>query len=77
MTTMSPETTGTGPNPTSYDDGYTEGELAAITQLPAARAMARAAMADQYDPFWAQGYADGYLNQIQATYTLAQQDQAV
>jgi hypothetical protein len=48
----------------SYNDGLIDGELAAITKLPARRAMARAAMADQYDPLYAQGYADGYLHAI-------------
>ncbi|NUS25101.1 MAG: hypothetical protein HOV92_12875 [Streptomyces sp.] len=57
----------------SYDDGYFDGELDAISKLSAAAATDRASMADQYDPLWAQGYSDGYLNQIQVTYEEAQQ----
>ncbi|MGW0948476.1 hypothetical protein ACWD4O_38800 [Streptomyces sp. NPDC002623] len=60
-------------NGDSYDAGYLDGELDAISKLPAAEATARASMADPYDPLWAQGYADGYLNEIQATYALAQE----
>ena len=61
------------PNGSSYGAGYFDGELDAISKLPAAEATARASMADPYDPLWAQGYADGYLNQIQTTYALTQQ----
>lgn len=46
----------------SFDAGYLDGELAAITQLPSRRAHARISMAEPYDPMYAQGYADGYLN---------------
>ncbi|MEZ7005615.1 hypothetical protein [Streptomyces sp. AD55] len=46
----------------SYLDGYTDGELAAITHLPSRRVHARATMADPYDPLWAQGLIDGYLH---------------
>jgi hypothetical protein len=71
MTTMTPETTTPSPDDeNSYNTGYDDGELAAITKLPARRAMARAAMADKYDPLWAQGFADGYLHQIQVTAAL-------
>jgi hypothetical protein len=56
----------------SYDAGYFDGELDAISKLPAALATNRASMADPYDPIWAQGYADGYLHQIQVTYALAE-----
>jgi hypothetical protein len=59
----------------SYNAGYFDGELDAISKLPARMATDRAAMAEQYDPLWAQGYADGYLNQIQVTYSLAEKDQ--
>jgi hypothetical protein len=55
----------------SYNAGYFDGELDAISKLPAAMANDRASMADPYDPLWAQGYADGYLHQIQVTYALA------
>ncbi|CQR59219.1 hypothetical protein [Streptomyces leeuwenhoekii] len=48
----------------SYEDGYTDGELAAITHLPSRRVHARAAMADQYDFLYAQGLIDGYLHAI-------------
>lgn len=46
----------------SFDAGYLDGELAAVTKLPSHRAHTRIAMAEQYDPMYAQGYADGYLN---------------
>lgn len=69
------ETTDTPAAGNSYDDGYFDGELDAITKLPARTAMDRAAMADQYDPLWAQGYADGFLNQIQVAHALAQKEQ--
>ncbi|PBC72329.1 MULTISPECIES: hypothetical protein [unclassified Streptomyces] len=46
----------------SFEDGYLDGGLAALTGLPSRRAHARIAMAEQYDPLYAQGYSDGYLN---------------
>ncbi|MFB7738268.1 hypothetical protein ACFC08_28545 [Streptomyces sp. NPDC056112] len=77
MTMQIPENAAIGPDDTSsYEDGYTDGELAAITKLPSARAHARAAMADQYDPLYAQGYMDGYLHQIQVTAALAEKGRA-
>ena len=60
----------------SYDAGYFDGELAAITKLPARRAMARASMADQHDPLYAQGYADGYLNATAVNAALRQSGKA-
>ena len=67
------ETTPTSPdNDDSYNAGYFDGELDAISKLPARTATNRASMADQYDRLWAQGYADGYLHQIQVTYALAE-----
>lgn len=76
MTTMTiaPADTGDEQPKTSYDAGLQDGELAAITKLPARRAMAIASMADQYDPLYAQGYSDGYLNGIQLNAALAQKD---
>ncbi|MER8002981.1 hypothetical protein [Streptomyces sp. NPDC095613] len=63
MTTMSIAPAGTGDSAdNSWEAGYTDGELAAITGLPSRRAHARASMADQYDPDYAQGYIDGYLH---------------
>ncbi|MFC9497690.1 hypothetical protein [Streptomyces sp. NPDC056982] len=61
---MTAMTIHTNPAPTgdSYNDGYSDGELAAITQLPSRRAHARAAMADEHDPLYAQGYIDGFLH---------------
>ncbi|MBP5918716.1 hypothetical protein F3K34_43820 [Streptomyces sp. LBUM 1486] len=71
MTTMTITTAGTGSNgEDSYNTGYSDGELAAITKLPARRAHARASMADQYDPLYAQGYTDGYLHQTQVNAAL-------
>jgi hypothetical protein len=77
MSITSPETAATNPGDgNSYNAGYFDGELDAITQLPARMATDRAAMADAYDPLWAQGYADGYLHQIQVTYALAEREQS-
>ena len=75
MTTMTISTSNTPSNGDSYDAGYFDGELDALSKLPAAQAHARASMADAHDPLWAQGYADGYLNQIQVTYALAEPSQ--
>ncbi|RSN39998.1 hypothetical protein DMH12_36195 [Streptomyces sp. WAC 04229] len=63
----------TNPADDSYNAGYFDGELDAISKLPARQAHDRASMADQYDPLWAQGYADGYLHQIQVTHALTEQ----
>ncbi|MFD8626647.1 hypothetical protein ACFV4E_22650 [Streptomyces hygroscopicus] len=46
----------------SFEAGYLDGELAAMTGLNSRRATARMAMAEQHDPMYAQGYSDGYLN---------------
>ena len=76
MTTMTIATGNTPSNGGSYDAGYFDGELDAISKLPAAQAHARASMADPHDALWAQGYSDGYLHQIQVTYALAQKENA-
>jgi hypothetical protein len=60
----------------NYDDGYTDGELAAITGLPARRALAHASMADQYDDLYAQGYSDGYLHATAVNNVLRQTGKA-
>lgn len=71
MTTMTVHTTSTNDDGnTSYDDGYTDGELDAISKLPARLAMARASMADQYDVLWAQGYTDGFQHGIEVAAAL-------
>lgn len=49
------------PEPGSYNQGESDGELAAFTGLASARVHARAWMAEQHDPMYAQGYLDGYL----------------
>ncbi|MGW1870969.1 hypothetical protein ACWCPS_36190 [Streptomyces mauvecolor] len=49
------------PQPGSYNHGEADGELAAFTGLASARVHARAWMAEQHDPMYAQGYIDGYL----------------
>lgn len=72
MTMQIPENAAISPDNDSYNDGYTDGELAAITRLPSARAHARAAMAEDYDFNYAAGYMDGYLYQIQVTAALAE-----
>lgn len=46
----------------SFNAGYLDGELAAMTGLSSRRATARIEMAADYDPMYAQGYSDGYLN---------------
>lgn len=64
MSVMTPEPTTIRPDDNdSYQQGYTDGELAALTRLPSRRAHARAAMAHPYDPNYAAGYTDGYLDQ--------------
>ncbi|MFF9003724.1 hypothetical protein ACF1GW_39165 [Streptomyces achromogenes] len=70
MSLQAPEPTTTGPSNNSYDDGYTDGELAAITNLPSRRVHARAAMADPHDFLYAQGLIDGYLHAIQVNAAL-------
>jgi hypothetical protein len=72
MTTLTIHTTATGDpdGENSYNAGLLDGELDAISKLPARLAMARASMADPHDPLWAQGYADGYLNGIEIAHTL-------
>lgn len=46
----------------SFEAGFIDGELAAMTGLDSRRATARIEMAEQYDPMYAQGYSDGYLH---------------
>jgi hypothetical protein len=72
MSIMTPEPTAANQSGNSYDDGYTDGELAAITSLSSRRVHARASMADQYDPLYAQGLIDGYLHAIQVNAALAE-----
>ena len=77
MSLMTPETAAASPGDgNAYDAGYTDGELAAITGLPSRRAHARASMADQYDPLYAQGYIDGYLHAIQVNAAIAAKEQS-
>ncbi|MFR9794178.1 hypothetical protein ACL07V_37085 [Streptomyces sp. MB22_4] len=74
MSIQIPENTSIGSAENPYNDGYTDGELAAITGLSSRRAHARAAMADQYDPLYAQGLIDGYLHAVQVNASIAQKD---
>lgn len=76
MTIQIPEPTATNPGGSSYDDGYTDGELAAITHLSSARVHARAAMADPHDPLYAQGLIDGYLHAIAVNAALIEKGHA-
>lgn len=77
MTTMTIAMNPAGPaDGDSYNTGYSDGELAAITLLPARRAMARASMADLYDPLYAQGYSDGYLHGIEVNAAYAERNAA-
>ena len=63
LMTIAPANTGDQPEPTSYQQGYLDGQLAALTHLPSRRAHARASMAAQYDTDYATGYMDGFLDQ--------------
>ena len=69
---IEPAAIGPDDNSASYNDGHSDGELAAITRLSSRRVHARAAMADEYDPDYAQGLIDGYLHQIQVIAALAE-----
>jgi len=65
MTTMTVHTSQTpADDDKSYEIGFLDGELDAISKLPARLAMARASMATPHNPMWAQGYDDGYLSAI-------------
>ncbi|MGV9278125.1 hypothetical protein [Streptomyces griseosporeus] len=76
MSLMSTEPTAAQPGDSnSYNDGYTDGELAATTHLSSRRVHARASMADPYDPQYAQGLIDGYLHTIQVNAALAEKRQ--
>lgn len=70
MTTMTFAPAATEPDDSSYNAGYTDGELDAISKLPAALATSRASLADMYDPLWAQGYSDGFLHGIEVAAAL-------
>lgn len=63
LMTLAPANTGDEPEPTSYDQGYLDGQLAAVDRLSSRRARARAAMAAPYDPDYADGYLDGFDHQ--------------
>jgi hypothetical protein len=63
LMTLAPATTGDQPEPGSYEQGYLDGQLAALTRLSSRRAHARAAMAQPYDPAYAEGYLDGFDHQ--------------
>ncbi|MCX4885940.1 hypothetical protein [Streptomyces sp. NBC_00847] len=62
MTTMTltPADLGDEQEPTSYDQGRLDGQLAAVDRLTSRRAHARAAMAAPYDQAYADGYLDGF-----------------
>jgi hypothetical protein len=64
MTTMTLALADTDGPDSSWTTGYTDGELAAITGLSSRRIHARASMADDHDPDYAQGLIDGYLHTI-------------
>lgn len=65
MSIQIPETPATPSSGDSYNDGFIDGELAAITGLSSRRVHARAAMADQHDVLYAQGLIDGFLFAIE------------
>lgn len=71
MTALTVHSTTTGNDDgDSYNIGYFEGELDAITHLPRSIALARVSMAGAHNHLWAQGYQDGYLHQTQVTQAL-------
>lgn len=74
MSLMTSEPTAANADNDSYNTGLLDGELAAFTKLPARRAHAIASMADQYDPLYAQGYADGYLAGIERNHAYAEKN---
>lgn len=75
MTAMTVHTSQSRPdNDASYEAGFLDGELDAISKLPAALATARASMAALHDPMWAQGYDDGFLHAIALNYGQHQQE---
>lgn len=75
MTAMSTETFALHPDDAAYNTGFLDGELDAVSKLPAAIAMARVRMATQYDPMWAQGYDDGFLHAIALNYSQQHQQE--
>lgn len=58
----------------SYETGYLDGRLAAVDKTPASIVLSRAAAADLYDPLWAQGYDDGYIDQTALHAALREQE---
>ena len=60
LMTIAPNTNGNADS--SYETGFLDGELDAITQLPADLHTARASWGDLYDPMWAAGYTDGFIH---------------
>ena len=63
MTAMTVHTSQSRPDgDASYEAGFLDGELDAISQLPAHLATARASMAGPHDPMWAAGYDDGFIH---------------
>lgn len=62
MTTMT-FTTATGYDAeASYQAGFLDGELDAVSQLPAEMHTVRASWGDLHDPMWAAGYTDGFIH---------------
>ncbi|MEU5043226.1 hypothetical protein [Streptomyces griseorubiginosus] len=62
MSITAPELAATSPADDAYQAGFLDGELDAISKLPAALATARASMAEPHNPMWAQGYDDGFIH---------------
>ncbi|NUQ95823.1 MAG: hypothetical protein HOY79_04440 [Streptomyces sp.] len=61
MTVMTVHTSEPGSNADeTYNNGFLDGELDAISKLPAALHTVRASWGDLYAPVWAQGYTDGF-----------------
>lgn len=63
MTTLTIHTNQNNPTPDdTYASGFLDGELDAISNLPAHLHTARASWGDLYNPIWAQGYTDGFIH---------------
>lgn len=71
MTALTVHTSQTTPDDDpAYQNGLLDGELDAVSKLPAALAMVRASWGDLHDPAWAHGYTDGYQHGIEVSLTL-------
>lgn len=69
MTVMTVHTSQTPPaNDDAYQTGFLDGELDAISKLPAELHTVRASWGDLHDPMWAEGYSDGFIHALAFNY---------